>query len=84
MFNNLSFGPSLGNIRSIDDRVDAQATGSYGIVIQGDVVAGEVTHAIVSNTSTGQAISIRPERYRLVNAMSDCTKHALRSYRLPK
>jgi len=63
MFNNLSFGSSLTKIRSIDDRVDAQATGSYGIVIQGDVVAGEVINAIVSNTSTGQAISIRPERY---------------------
>jgi hypothetical protein len=55
MFNNLSAGSSLRNIQSISD--------SYGIVVQGNVVTGTILNPFVSNTSTGQALSIRPERY---------------------
>jgi hypothetical protein len=63
MFNNLSIGSSLRNIQSINDHVDAQGTDSYGIIVQGDIVGGKIIDPLVSNTSTGQALSIRPERY---------------------
>jgi hypothetical protein len=63
MFNNLSAGSSLANIKSLNDHVDAQGSDSYGIVVQGKVVKGLILNALVSNTSTGQALSVRPERY---------------------
>jgi hypothetical protein len=63
MFNNLSAGSSLRNIQSLNDYVDAEGTESYGIVVQGNVSDGRIMNPTVLNTGTGQAISIRPERY---------------------
>jgi len=62
-FNNLALGSSLTNIRSLNDHVDAKASESFGIIISGDVNGGRIVNLVVANTTTGQAIALRPERY---------------------